>query len=77
MQFLLVSVDRYVEKNRMLAGDQAVYPTGFVFSLENGNPRLLFDENYLSRGLPFLISTTMVFMKSLCTPVGGEKGAMK
>lgn len=48
-QFLLVSVERYVEKNRMLAGDQAVYPTGFVFSIENGNPRLLFDENYLSR----------------------------
>ena len=48
-QFLLVSVDRYVEKNLRLAGDQAIYPTGFVFSLENGNPRLLFAENYLSK----------------------------
>ena len=48
-KFLLVSVDRYVEKNRTLAGDQAIYPTGFVFTLENGNPRLLFAENYLSR----------------------------
>jgi len=48
-QFLLVSVDRYVEKNVLLAGDKAVYPTGFVFTVENGNPRLLFAENYLSR----------------------------
>jgi len=48
-QFLLVSVDRYVEKNLALAGDKAIYPTGFVFSLEDGTPRLLFAENYLSR----------------------------
>ena len=48
LQYFFLGVNHYTKSNLRLAGDQALFPTGFLFHLNHGKPQLILTENYLS-----------------------------